>query len=98
MGGFWLDRLALVGAVYYLLQDVAMWIWRSIVDPRVRFGRTALLTQLVRVGAKATGIVMLVDLDREEVVKTFTLDQCAVLKQFVDRITTIRKVDEKKAS
>jgi phospholipid/cholesterol/gamma-HCH transport system permease protein len=60
VGGFWLDRFALVGAVYYLLQDVAMWIWRSIVDPRVRFGRTALLTQLVRVGAKATGIVMLV--------------------------------------
>ncbi len=60
VGGFWLDRFALVGAVYYLLQDVAMWIWRSIVDPRVRFGRTALVTQLVRVGAKATGIVMLV--------------------------------------
>ncbi len=60
VGGFWLDRVALVGAIYYLLQDVAMWIWRSIVDPRVRFGRTALVTQLVRVGAKATGIVMLV--------------------------------------
>ena len=60
VGGFCLDRFALVGGVYYLLQDVAMWIWRSIVDPRVRFGRTALVTQLVRVGAKATGIVMLV--------------------------------------
>jgi phospholipid/cholesterol/gamma-HCH transport system permease protein len=60
VGGFWLDRLALVGGVYYLLQDVAMWLWRSIVDPRVRFGRTALTTQLVRVGARATGIVMLV--------------------------------------
>ncbi len=60
VGGFWLDRFALIGGVYYLIQDVAMWIWRSIVDPRVRFGRTALVTQLVRVGAKATGIVMLV--------------------------------------
>ena len=60
VGGICLDRFALVGGVYYLLQDVAMWIWRSIVDPRVRFGRTALVTQLVRVGAKATGIVMLV--------------------------------------
>ncbi len=60
VGGFWLDRFALFGGVYYILQDVAMWIWRSLVDPRVRFGRTALLTQLVRVGAKATGIVMLV--------------------------------------
>ena len=60
VGGFWLDRLALVGGVYYLLQDVAMWLWRSLVNPHVRFGRTALTTQLVRVGARATGIVMLV--------------------------------------
>lgn len=60
VGGFWLERFALVGGVYYLLRDVAMWIWRSLVNPRVRFGRTALVTQLVRVGAKATGIVMLV--------------------------------------
>ncbi|MEE8459043.1 MAG: ABC transporter permease [Phycisphaerales bacterium] len=60
VGGFCLDRLALIGGVYYLLQDVAMWLWRSMVDPRVRFGRTALTTQLVRVGARATGIVMLV--------------------------------------
>ncbi|TDJ57335.1 MAG: ABC transporter permease [Planctomycetota bacterium] len=60
VGGFCLDRLALIGGVYYLLQDVAMWLWRSMVDPRVRFGRTALTTQLVRVGTRATGIVMLV--------------------------------------
>ncbi len=60
VGGFWLDRFALIGGVYYLIHDVAKWIWRSIVNPNVRFGRTALLTQIVRVGAKATGIVMLV--------------------------------------
>ncbi len=60
VGGFWLDRFALVGGVYYLIHDVVKWIWRSIVNPNVRFGRTALLTQIVRVGAKATGIVMLV--------------------------------------
>ena len=28
VGGFWLDRFALIGGVYYLIQDVAMWIWR----------------------------------------------------------------------
>ena len=60
VGGYWLDRFALIGGVYYLLHDVTKWIWRSIFDPDVRFGRTALLTQIVRVGAKATGIVMLV--------------------------------------
>jgi len=59
-GAFWLERLSLLGAVYYLIQDVATWIVRSMVNPRVRFGRTALVTQLVRVGVRATFIVMLV--------------------------------------
>jgi len=59
-GAFWLDRLSLLGAVYYLIQDVATWIVRSMVNPRVRFGRTAFVTQLVRVGVRATFIVMLV--------------------------------------
>ncbi len=68
VGGVWLNnvvpffsvRLALIGGVYFLMQDVARWIWRSIVDPKVRFGRNALATQIIRVGAKATLIVMLV--------------------------------------
>ena len=59
-GAYWLNWLSLVGGVYYLIQDVGMWIWRSIYSSRVRFGRTALVTQLVRVGARAIGIVMLV--------------------------------------
>ncbi|MHC4274096.1 MAG: MlaE family ABC transporter permease [Planctomycetota bacterium] len=59
-GRLWLDVFALVGGVYYLIQDVGMWIGRAVFKRRVRFGRTALVTQLVRVGARATGIVMLV--------------------------------------
>ena len=59
-GALWLDTLSLLGAVYYLIQDVTKWIVRSMVNPRVRFGRTALVTQLVRVGVRATFIVMLV--------------------------------------
>lgn len=59
-GQLWLDVFALVGGVYYLIQDVGMWIGRAVFKRRVRFGRTALVTQLVRVGARATGIVMLV--------------------------------------
>ena len=60
LGGVLVNSLSLVGGVSYLMRDVAMWIYRSIVHPHVRFGRTALVTQLVRVGWKATGIVMLV--------------------------------------
>jgi ABC-type transporter Mla maintaining outer membrane lipid asymmetry permease subunit MlaE len=37
-----------------------MWLFRAVFGRGVRFGRTALITQLVRVGARATGIVMLV--------------------------------------
>ena len=59
-GAMWMDTLGLLGAVYYLIRDVTMWIARSITERRVRFGRTALVTQLVRVGVRATGIVMLV--------------------------------------
>ncbi len=60
LGGILVNSLSLVGGVSYLMRDVAMWIYRSIVHPHVRFGRTALVTQLVRVGWRATGIVMLV--------------------------------------
>ncbi|MHC4081744.1 MAG: MlaE family ABC transporter permease [Planctomycetota bacterium] len=59
-GELWLDTFTLIGGVYYLIQDVGMWIARAIFGRGVRFGRTALVTQLVRVGARATGIVMLV--------------------------------------
>ncbi len=60
VGGMCVRPLAVVGGVSYLIRDVATWIFRSIVRPHVRFGRTALVTQLVRVGARATWIVMLV--------------------------------------
>ena len=59
-GELWLNTFALIGAVYFIIQDVGMWIARAVFGRRVRFGRTALVTQLVRVGARATGIVMLV--------------------------------------
>ena len=37
-----------------------MWVVRSLFTRRVRFGRTALITQLVRTGVRSAGIVMLV--------------------------------------
>ncbi len=59
-GGLWLRAFALVGGVSWLLADVVWWMWRSLALRRVRFGRTALVTQLVRVAFRAVGIVMLV--------------------------------------
>ncbi len=60
LGNFWLERFRLIGGVGYLIRDVSMWLVRGLLVPGVRFGRTALITQLVRVGVRAVAIVMLV--------------------------------------
>jgi phospholipid/cholesterol/gamma-HCH transport system permease protein len=59
-GDVWVRAFALVGGVAYLLHDVVAWTFRAVFLRRVRLGRTALISQLVRIGARATGIVMLV--------------------------------------
>ena len=59
-GAMWLRIFSLIGGVSYLIRDVAGWVGRSLFTRRVRFGRTALVTQLVRTGVRATGIVTLV--------------------------------------
>lgn len=58
-GDVWLRAFSLVGGLTYLAGDVAGWLWRS-VRGQVRFGRTATITQMVRVGVRSIGIVMLV--------------------------------------
>ena len=59
-GAMWLRIFSLIGGVSYLIRDVARWVGRSLFTRRVRFGRTALVTQLVRTGVRAVGIVTLV--------------------------------------
>jgi len=59
-GGLWNRIFRLVGGVSWLAHDVGVWIGRAITRKNVRFGRTALVTQLVRVGMRSVGIVMLV--------------------------------------
>ena len=56
----WLRVFSLIGGVSYLIRDVTRWVARSLFTRRVRFGRTALVTQLVRTGVRAVGIVTLV--------------------------------------
>lgn len=59
-GDVWLRAFALIGGVSYLLRDVVAWIWRTTFGRRYRFGRSALVAQVVRVGVRSIGIVMLI--------------------------------------
>jgi phospholipid/cholesterol/gamma-HCH transport system permease protein len=59
-GDLWIRTLSLVGGVSYLVSDVVRWIYRAVVLKRVRFGQTALCSQMVRIGVRSIGIVMLV--------------------------------------
>ncbi len=59
-GDLWIRTFALIGGVAYLIGDVLTWLLRSVFQRRVRIGRTALVTQMVRVGVRSTGIVILV--------------------------------------
>lgn len=59
--GFLCNRaFTLIGGVAYLIGDVLLWLFRGVVQRRVRLGRTAISTQMVRVGVRSTGIVILV--------------------------------------
>lgn len=59
-GDLVLDVLDRVGAAVLLLQEVIRWIWRSMTRPKVRIGRPAIISQLVRVGVRSVFIVSLV--------------------------------------
>lgn len=59
-GDLWMRTFDLIGGVCYLIKDVAIWLRKALFTKQVRFGRTALVTQIVRVGVKSVGIVMLV--------------------------------------
>ncbi|UCD76809.1 MAG: ABC transporter permease [Phycisphaerales bacterium] len=59
-GALWLRTFALIGGVAYLILDVSVWLLRGLFQRRVRIGRTAVVTQMVRVGVRSIGIVVLV--------------------------------------
>lgn len=59
-GDLWNRAFDLVGGVSYLIHDVLTWLLRAVFTSRVRLGRTAVITQMVRVGVRSIGIVMLV--------------------------------------
>jgi phospholipid/cholesterol/gamma-HCH transport system permease protein len=59
-GSLWIRVFGLVGGVSYLVRDVILWLYRALTIRRVRLGRTAIITQMCRVGVRSIGIVMLV--------------------------------------
>ncbi len=53
--------LTYVGAASHLLHKTVGWVWQAVRRPSVRFGRRALYAQMVRLGVRAIGVVMLVN-------------------------------------
>ena len=59
-GGMWNGVFALFGGLWLLLAEGFTWIARGMSRPEVRIGRDAIVSQLVRVGVKSIGIILLV--------------------------------------
>jgi len=49
------------GAANQLLWNTVWWIWQALVRRQVRFGRQALYAQMIRLGVRATGVIILVN-------------------------------------
>jgi phospholipid/cholesterol/gamma-HCH transport system permease protein len=60
VGATVLGLIAYAGGLTNLGLSTLAWIWRSAILRRVRFGRFALYTQMVRLGVSAIGVIMLV--------------------------------------
>jgi phospholipid/cholesterol/gamma-HCH transport system permease protein len=54
--------LAYLGGLANLTLDAGGWLYRSLILRRFRFGRAGLYSQLVRLGVRSVGVVMLVNL------------------------------------
>lgn len=52
--------LRYIGAAGRLLVDTVVWTWQAAVLRRVRLGRSALYAQMVRLGVRAVGVIVLV--------------------------------------
>ena len=50
----------MIGGVAFLFHDVARWTARGLFSRRVRLGRAAIVSQIMRIGVRSIGIVMLV--------------------------------------
>ena len=60
IGGLVAKPLEFVGDLVWLLRDLLRWILRSIFIRRIRFGKSAFISQMVRVGVRSVSIVLIV--------------------------------------
>lgn len=60
LGGRVLTILDHVGGVFFLLGQASRWVWRALRNRRVRLGRAAIATQIVRVGVRSVFIIAVV--------------------------------------
>jgi phospholipid/cholesterol/gamma-HCH transport system permease protein len=77
-----------LGGLANLTCDTLGWLWRSIFSREVRFGRFALYSQMVRLGVRATSVIMLVSAC---IGLILAMQMSAPLEEFgqVERVTTI---------
>ena len=52
--------LEFIGGLVWLLKDLLRWVLRSIFSRRIRFGKSAFISQMVRVGVRSVSIVLIV--------------------------------------
>ncbi len=60
LGGVLIQVLDHVGDVLALLGSASAWLARSVFDPRIRIGSSAINTQIIRVGVRSVAIICLV--------------------------------------
>lgn len=60
VGGIVVDTVDHMGEMLILLAQATMWLVRSVCDPRIRLGSSALNTQIIRVGVRSIAIICLV--------------------------------------
>lgn len=60
IGAAVIDGLQYIGGIAWLGIDVATWVWRTLMQRRVRLGREAMYSQVVRIGLRSVFIIALV--------------------------------------
>jgi phospholipid/cholesterol/gamma-HCH transport system permease protein len=60
LGSRALTMLETTGAAWYLLVEAVRWLWRGLTEKKVRVGRPAIVSQVVRVGVRSVFIISLV--------------------------------------
>lgn len=54
------ETLSHIGLAFWLLIEVGVWVFRRFTTRKVKLGRPAIVSQMVRVGARSVGIISLV--------------------------------------